>query len=108
MARPTFNSTLAGRQSTSRFHSPSSVRYECECFYDRNVADSALPFIERESTSMEKWHYSAEARFKSKVQHLLKVVDTLKQQGLIDAWLVHTFMHHWFQPLISRQRLMYK
>lgn len=57
---------------------------------------------------MEKWHYSAKARFKSKVEHLLKAVAMLKQQGLTDDRLVHTFMYHRVQPLMVCQRPMYK
>lgn len=60
---------------------PSSVRYENEWFYAKNVADSAPPFTGREPVSTKKWHYDPEARFKSKVEHLLKAVATLKQQG---------------------------
>lgn len=55
-----------------------------------------------------KWHYGMEAHFKSKVEHLLKVVDTLKQQGLTGAWLVHTFMQHRVQPLMACLKYLYK
>lgn len=47
---------------------------------------------------MEQWHYDVKACFKSEVGHLLEAVSTLKQRGLSDAWLVHTFMHCWIQP----------
>jgi hypothetical protein len=42
------------------------------------------------------------------VEHPLKVVDTLKQQGLTSARLVCTFMHHRVHPLMASQRPMYK
>jgi hypothetical protein len=64
---------------------PSSMWYEGEWFYAMNVASSAPPFTRREPVSMEKWHYGTEAWFKSKVEHLVKVVDTLKQEGLTSA-----------------------
>lgn len=71
---------------------PSSVCYKSEWFYAKNVVGSAPPFIGRESMSMEKWHYDMEALFKSKVEHLMKAVATLKQQGITSAQLVRTFM----------------
>jgi hypothetical protein len=85
-----------------KFLLSSLVWYEGEWFYARNVSGSAPPFTRREPTLMEKWHYSAKARFKSKVEHLLKAVAMLKQQGLTDARLVHTFMYHRVQPLMVR------
>jgi hypothetical protein len=42
----------------------------------------------------DKWHYAVKAHFKSKVEHPLKVVATLKQQGLTGVRLVRTFMQH--------------
>jgi hypothetical protein len=39
---------------------PSSVRYEGEWFYARNVAGNALPFTGWELMSTEKWHYRVE------------------------------------------------
>jgi hypothetical protein len=41
---------------------------------------------------IDERHYDVEARFKSKVMHLLKVVATLKQQGLTGVRLVCTIM----------------
>jgi hypothetical protein len=57
---------------------------------------------------MDKWYYGAEARFKSKVEHLLKAVATLKQQGLTSVRLVRTFMQHRVQPLMAHQNSLYK
>jgi hypothetical protein len=67
------------------------MRYEGEWFYAKNMADSAPPFTKRKPVSMEKWHYGTEARFNSKVAHLLKVVNALKQQGLTGVWLECNF-----------------
>lgn len=64
---------------------PSSMWYEGEWFYAMNVASSALPFTIQEPVSTEKWHYGTEVQFKSKVEHLVKAVDTLKQKGLTSA-----------------------
>jgi hypothetical protein len=58
--------------------------------------------------STDKWHYGAEACFKSKVEHLLKAVATLKQKGLTSVWLVRTFMQHRVQPLMAHQNPLYK
>jgi hypothetical protein len=50
---------------------------------------------------MEKWHYGTEALFKSKVEHLLKADNMLKQRGLTGARLVRTFMHRRIQTLMT-------
>jgi hypothetical protein len=69
---------------------PSSMRYEREWFFDRDVAGSAPPFTGWEPVSMEEWHHGAEASLKSEVEHLLAAIQMLKQRGLNGAQLVHT------------------
>lgn len=80
---------------------PSSMWYKGEWFYAKNVLGRPLPFTGREAVSMEKWHYGTEALFKSKVEHLLKAVNMLKQRGLTGARLVRTFMHRRIQTLMA-------
>lgn len=87
---------------------PSSVRYEGEWFYARNVAGSAPQFTGRELTSAEDQHSDTDAVLKSEVDCLLAVVETLKQQGLSRARLVHIFMHRRIQPLMAHQKPMHQ
>lgn len=58
---------------------PSSMRYEGEWFYAKNMAGSALPFTGWKPVLTEKWHYGAKAHFNSKVAQLLKDIDAPKQ-----------------------------
>jgi hypothetical protein len=81
---------------------PSSVQYEGEWFYARNVAGSAPPFIGREPVSTEEWQHGGEASLKIEVENLPMTVKTLKQRGLSGARLMRTFMHRRIQPLMAR------
>lgn len=56
---------------------------------------SVPPFTDWVLVSTTEWSYGAEARFKSKVEHLLKAVVVLKQRGLIGEWLNLTFVQRW-------------
>jgi hypothetical protein len=56
------------------------------------VAGSAPPFTGLEAILTKKWHYDAEAQFKSKVEHLFKAATTLKHKGFNGARFVCTFM----------------
>lgn len=60
---------------------PSSVWYEGEWFYIRNVAGSSPPSIGQELTSTEERHSGVDVVLKSEVDCLLAAVETLKQQG---------------------------
>jgi hypothetical protein len=87
---------------------PSSVRYEDEWFYARNIARSAPPFIGRELTSAKECQSRTDAVLKSEVDCLLAAVETLKQRGLSVARLVHVFMHLLIQSLMACQKPMYQ
>lgn len=79
-----------------------SMWYEGECFFVKNVAGSASLFTGWESISTEEWHHGAEVNLKSEVDHLLMMILTSKQRGLTIVRLVRTFMHRRIRPLIAR------
>lgn len=71
-----------------KVHLPSSIQYECEWFYVRNVVGSASPFTDRESVSMQERQHGREASLKIEVENMFMIVKMLKQQGLSSARLV--------------------
>jgi hypothetical protein len=97
------NIQLCTGRKTEYFKIPlsSSMRYEGEWSFVKNVARSASLFTGCESVSTEEWHHGAEANLKSEVEHPLTMILTSKQQGLTIVRLVRTFMHRWIQPLIA-------
>jgi hypothetical protein len=72
---------------------PSSVQYEGEWFYVRNLVMSTSSFTDRELVSSNDWQHDGEVSLKTEIGNLLTVVKTSKQQGLSGVWLVRTFMH---------------
>lgn len=87
---------------------PSSVRYEGEWFYARNIAGSAPQFTSQELTSVEERCSRTDVVLKSEVGCLLAAAMMLKQLGLSGARLVHVFMHPRIQPLMARQKPMHQ
>lgn len=87
---------------------PSSVRYEGEWFYARNIAGSSPQFTSRELTSVEERCSRTDVVLKSEVGCLLAVAMMLKQLGLSGARLVRAFMHPRIQPLMARQKPMHQ
>lgn len=72
---------------------PSSVLYEGEWFYARNIVGSAPKFTGRELISVEERHSGTDAVQKGEVNRLLAAIGMLKQRGFSSAWLVRVFMH---------------
>jgi hypothetical protein len=74
---------------------PSSMWYEVEWFFVKNVAGSAPLFTSQELVTMEECHHRAKVGLKSEVEHLLMTIQTLTQRGLTNTRLVHTFMNQY-------------
>lgn len=72
---------------------PTSMRYEGEWFYIKNLDDSAPCFTGWETTSMDDWNRGVELDLKVEVDTLLLGLKMLKEQGITGARLVRVFMH---------------